>query len=159
MGEGIYKTILIPLENSRVDEVILRHVRPLAKLMGSRLVLVHVADGFAARNQEQLNLDESEEMRTDRAYLDARVGELESEGFRASAHLACGEPAPEILKLAEREACDLIAMSTHGHRFIKDVLLGSVSSEVRHRTEIPVLLVRAPAAGAGSSADHAGKRA
>jgi nucleotide-binding universal stress UspA family protein len=143
----MYRTILVALENSPVDATILRHIQPLARLTGGRLILVHVADGFAARHQEQLNLEDSEEIKADRAYLERCREELARAGFEVSAVLACGSPADEILALAERERCDLIAMATHGHRFIKDVLLGSVADAVRHRTDIPVLLVRAPAGG------------
>jgi nucleotide-binding universal stress UspA family protein len=138
----MYKTILLPLDNSASDEAILAHIRPLARLMGSRLVLVHVADGFAAREQKTLNLEESQEIREDRAYLAMRRAELESEGFQVSTELKLGDPAKEILALAEHLSCDLIAMSTHGHGIFKDLILGSVASDVRHRTNIPVLLVR-----------------
>ena len=139
----MYQTILVPLENSWADEAILQHIKPLARLMGSRLILVHVADGVVARNQEQLNLDDSEEIRGDRRYLEERRAGLAGEGFEVSARLACGDPADQIVSVAAEERCDLIAMATHGHRIIKDVVLGSVASAVRHRTEIPVLLVRA----------------
>ncbi|MBI1825942.1 MAG: universal stress protein [Planctomycetes bacterium] len=139
----MYHTILVPLENSWADETILAHVTKLAKSMNSRLILVHVADGMVARNQDQLNLSESQEMRADRAYLESRRDELAAAGLDVTVQLACGEPAEEILNIADRENCDLIAMSTHGHRFIKDFLLGSVANVVRHRTQIPVLLVRA----------------
>jgi nucleotide-binding universal stress UspA family protein len=147
----MYRTILIPLENSPTDETILAHIQPLARLAGARLILVHVADGFAARNQAQLDLEDSEEIRADRAYLDQRRQELTQAGFQVTTLLVCGDPADQILALAEREGCDLIAMSTHGHGFIKDVLLGSVANSVRHRTAIPVLLVRAPASSAAPS--------
>jgi nucleotide-binding universal stress UspA family protein len=143
----VYKHILVPLENSAADETILRHIRGLARLTGARLTLLHVADGFVARNQENLGLDESEEMRLDRVYLERRKTELADEGFAVEAKLACGEPANHIVDLAEREACDLIAMSTHGHRLIGDLILGSVASEVRHQTEIPVLMVRVKKSG------------
>jgi nucleotide-binding universal stress UspA family protein len=139
----VYQHILIPLENSSADETILTHIRPLARLCGARLTLLHVADGFMARNQQQLGLDESQEMRADRAYLAARQAELAADGFPVDTLLACGEPAEHILAIAAREGCDLIAMSTHGHRLIGDLILGSVANEVRHRTDIPVLLVRA----------------
>lgn len=139
----MYQHILVPLENSTADEAILAHIRGLARLTGGRLTLLHVADGFMARNQEQLGLDESDEMRADRAYLEQRKSELAAEGFQVDTILACGEPTQHIVAIAEREACDLIAMSTHGHRLIGDLILGSVASEVRHRTAIPVLLVRA----------------
>jgi nucleotide-binding universal stress UspA family protein len=139
----VYQHILIPLDNSPADETILKHIRGLARLTGGRLTLLHVADGFMARNQEQLGLDESDEMRADRAYLERRKSELAAEGFQVDTILACGEPTQHILAIAEQEGCDLIAMSTHGHRLIGDLILGSVASEVRHRTEIPVLMVRA----------------
>ncbi len=140
----MYKHILIPLENSAVDEVILRHIRPLARLFGARLTLVHVADGWAARHQESLNLADSEEIIRDREYLERRRAELIAEGFEVMAALARGEPSDEVIELAEREQCDLIAMSTHGHRHLADWVLGSVADSVRHRTSIPVLLLRAP---------------
>ena len=137
----MYKCILIPLENSPTDETILTHIPPLARLMAARLILIHVADGFQARNQQYFG--ESDEMRRDREYLDRRVEELCGEGFDACAILACGNPASEILEAAEREKCDLVAMGTHGHRGLADFVLGSVADAVRHQTSIPVLLVRA----------------
>jgi len=139
----MYRHILIPLDNSPSDEAILKHIRPLAQLTGAKLTLLHVADGFVARNQERLGLDESDEMRADRAYLEQRQNELAGEGFQVSAVLECGEPVDRILETVERAGCDLIAMSTHGHRFLSDLILGSVANAVRHRTDTPVLLIRA----------------
>lgn len=139
----MYQHILVPLDNSPADEAILRHIRPLARLTGGRLTLMHVADGFVARNQRQLGLDDSPEILQDRAYLERRRAELAEEGFSVDAILECGEPAQHIVAVAEHCGCDLIAMSTHGHGLLSDLLLGTVASEVRHRTEIPVLLVRA----------------
>ena len=139
----MYKRILIPLDNSSADEAILTHVRSLARLMGSQLILVHVADGFAARLQEQLNLEDSQEILDDRGYLRKVEEQLIQEGFFVKSHLAVGEPSDQILSIAEKESCDLIAMSTHGHRLIKDFILGSVAENIRHRTNIPVLMIRA----------------
>ncbi len=140
----MYKHILVPLENAPSDKAILTHIRPLARMTGARLTLVHVADGFMARNQQPpLNLDESEEMRRDRLYLEEKQAELAKEGFQVRAVLACGDPTSQILDTAQREGCDLIAMSTHGHRWLGDFIFGSVAESVRHRTDIPVLLVRA----------------
>src|SRR4051794_4034706 len=112
----MYGTILVALENSPTDEVILRHIRDLAKVMRSRLVLVHVADGFAARNQAQLNLEDSAEIKADRVYLEQRRSELQREGFEVKAALEIGEPAKELVAAAEREHAHLIAMATHGHK-------------------------------------------
>jgi nucleotide-binding universal stress UspA family protein len=138
----MYKRILVPLENSAYDDAILRHVRDLATLTGASVVLIHVADGFAARNANQLHLRESEEMRLDLAYLERRADELKAAGLQAESVLAGGDPAGEIAEAAQRERCDLIAMSTHGHRWLKDLIYGSVASEVRHISRVPVLLVR-----------------
>jgi nucleotide-binding universal stress UspA family protein len=138
----MFGRILVPLENSRWDKVILGYVRQLATIHSSEIILIHVADGFAARNMAQLDLRESEEMRQDRTYLDECALALKSDGHRADAILACGDPAKEISAAAEREACDLIAMTTHGHKFLGDLLYGSVADSVRHRSMVPVLLVR-----------------
>lgn len=147
----MYKRILVPLEHTPYDAAILDHVGKLARFCEAELILIHVADGFAARNVKQLNLRESEEMRSDREYLEQLCERLEREGMRAECVLAAGDPAAEITAAAERERCDLIAMSTHGHRFIQDLLRGSVASEVRHSSRVPVLLVRGNPHGSSSS--------
>ena len=148
----MYRRILVPLEHSAYDDAILEHVRKLARVCDSSLVLIHVADGWAARHQRHLDLRESEEMQQDRAYLERLAEALEGEGFSVDAILGGGDPGEEITAAAEREGCDLIAMSTHGHRFIKDLLYGSVAEKVRHRSTIPVLLVR------GSPARRSGEQ-
>ena len=138
----MYKRILIPLENSSADETILTHIRPLARIAGVKLLLVHVADGWVARNFNQLQLAESQEMKEDRDYLEKRVRELTAEGFSCDAVLALGEPSDEIIKLAREKNADLIAMTTHGHRFISDILYGATVDKVRHEVEVPVLLLK-----------------
>ena len=139
----MYHHILIPLENTPADETILAHIKPLARMTGAKLLLIHVSDGWVARNFNQLKLAESEEMKQDRAYLEKRQRELTEEGFHCDAILALGEPADEIIKLAETGDVDLIAMSTHGHRFISDILHGATADKVRHSVNVPVLLIRA----------------
>ena len=139
----MYKKILVALENSEADQSILPHVEELAKRLGSELLLVHVADGWAARNFNQLKLAESEEMRADRKYLDDTATKFSQQGIKVTVRLALGNPPKEILKTAESENCDLIAMTSHGHRLIGDLIFGSTIHEVRHKTNIPVLLVRA----------------
>jgi nucleotide-binding universal stress UspA family protein len=138
----MYNRILVPLENSPHDETILEHVRRLAHNCKASLLLLHVADGFTARNYQQLNLRESEEMQRDRAYLEQVCASLLADGYDAEPLLGAGDPAREIVATAEREHCDLIAMATHGHRGLQDVIYGSTASEVRHLTRVPVLMVR-----------------
>src|SRR5204863_8060402 len=102
----MYKHILVPIDNSPADEAILQHIRPLARMTGGRLTLLHVAEGYAARTQDALDLEDSEEIREDRAYLQRRQAELAGEGFQAAMILERGEPVDKILEVAEREGCD-----------------------------------------------------
>ena len=139
----MYRRILVAVENSAADRTILQHVTALAKLTGAELVLVHVADGWAARHYDQLKLRESEEMKSDRAYLEGLRADLVRQGITVETKLALGDPATELLKAADEQTVDLIAMSTHGHRFLADLLLGATADRVRHLVKVPVLLLRA----------------
>jgi nucleotide-binding universal stress UspA family protein len=139
----MYHNILIAIEHSDADRAVLAHIEQVAHLTGARLLLVHVADGWAARHFEELKLRESEEILDDRAYLERLCGDLVSRGFDARARLALGDPATELVKVAEQERVDLIAMATHGHRFLNDLIRGSTADRVRHRVTVPVLMVRA----------------
>ncbi len=139
----MYKRILVAVEHSPADRTILTHVTALAKLTGAELLLVHVADGFAARNFDRLKLRESEEMKADRAYLEDLKASLMAEGLAVNTHLALGDPAQELIRAADDGQVDLIAMSTHGHRFLSDVIHGATADRVRHLVKIPVLLLRA----------------
>jgi nucleotide-binding universal stress UspA family protein len=139
----MYQRILVAVENSPADRTILNHVRELAALTGAEVLLVHVADGFAARHFNDLQLRESEEMQKDRAYLDRLCGELAAHNLRVSTELAMGDPATELIRVAQARRADLIAMSTHGHRGLNDLLRGTTVNRVRHEVRIPVLLLRA----------------
>jgi universal stress protein A len=139
----MYRKILITVENSPNDQVILNHVQELVALTGAQLLLVYVAHGWAARHYDRLRLRESDEMRECRIYLSRLCSELQEKGTKADYVLAYGEPSNEIVRIAREQDIDLIAMTTHGHRFISDLLYGSVSHEVRHAVDIPVLLLRA----------------
>ena len=137
----MYRRILVAVENSPADATILDHVRQLATLTGAEIHLVHVADGWAARHFDDLKLRESEEIRADRAYLDQLAAGLSD--LRVSTELAMGDPATELIRLVEERQVDLLAMSTHGHRFLNDLFRGSTVSKVRHLVKVPVLLLRA----------------
>ena len=139
----MYKKILVALENGWADQALLPHVAELAGHFHSEVILLHVADGWVARNFERMKLAELEEMKEDRAYLEEKAGELGESGLRVSTRLALGDPPTEILRAAKQEQCDLIAMATHGHRLVGDLVLGSTIHEVRHKSTIPILLVRA----------------
>ncbi len=139
----MYRRILVAVENSSADQTILRHVSALARVTGAELLLVHVADGWAARHFDELKLRESEEMKGDRAYLDRLRDDLAKSGLSVSTQLAYGDPATELIRVAAEENVDLIAMSTHGHRFLSDIIHGTTADRVRHLVKVPVLLLRA----------------
>ena len=137
----MYKTILLTLDGTPTDRAIIEHVKPLAKLTHGSVVLLHVADGWAARTYGRDAI--SREISEDTAYLEKVRAEFQSDGIDAKAELAYGEPGDEIVKWVEQKGCDLVAMSTHGHGFLADLFLGSASRHVRHRIRVPVLLLRA----------------
>ena len=138
----MYHRILVALENARTDTALLPHISKLATIVGAELLLVHVADGWAARNFDQLALAESEEMKADRAYLENTAAELRAKGLVVATELARGNPPQEILLTAQAHECDLIAMTSHGHKLVGDLFLGSTIEKVRHNTTIPILVVR-----------------
>ena len=139
----MYRKILVALENGRADDTLVPHIAALARRLGSELLLVHVADGWAARNFDQLTLAESDEMKADRAYLDGVATRLRAAGLQVTTELGLGNPPTEILRAAEAGGCDLIAMTSHGHKLLGDIFLGSTIDKVRHNTMIPILVVRA----------------
>lgn len=139
----MFTNILVALDHTSADQVMIPRVTELARLTGARLLLVHVADGWVARNYNQLSLADSEEIKEDRAYLEELAGQLRRDGLEVATHLAMGDPPAEILKTASGQGCDLIAMTTHGHRLIGDVLHGQTIEQVRHRSTIPLFIVSA----------------
>lgn len=139
----MYRKILVALENGKADASLIPHVSQLAKTVGAELLLVHVADGWAARNFDQLSLAESDEIKADRAFLASTAELLREKGLRVQTELAMGNPPQEILKVAAAQGCDLIALASHGHKLIGDMIHGSTIEKVRHNTTIPLLVVRA----------------
>lgn len=138
----MYRRILVAIEHSDADRAILSHVEELAQLTGAELLLVHVADGWAARNFNQLKLRESEEIQDDRAYLESLRTELQNKGLTVDTRLLMGDPATELVKAVDTEKADLLAMATHGHRFLQDLVKGTTVDRVRHLVTVPVVLVR-----------------
>ncbi len=137
----MYHTILVTLDGTPTDRAIIEHIKQLAELAHSRLVLLHVADGWAARTYGPDAV--SPEIAEDTAYLQKVCAEFQSAGIPTEAELAYGEPAEQIVRWVEQKGCDLVAMSTHGHRFLADLFLGTTATRVQHSVRVPVLLLRA----------------
>ena len=140
----MYKRVLVALENSDYDATILNHIEPLLKMCDSEVVLVHVADGFGARNYEKLQLVESAEMKVDREYLETVAHKMNGRGIETSIDLRTGEPSQELVRAAREHQSDLVAMATHGHKGLSDVWHGTTVDKVRHELEVPLLLLKAP---------------
>ncbi len=137
----MYEKILVTLDGTPSDRAIIEHVKELAKFAHSRLVLLHVADGWAARTYGSDAV--SPEIAEDTEYLEKVQAEFQATGIPTEAELAYGSPSKEIIKWVQKKGCDLVAMSTHGHRFLADVFLGTTASRVQHGIRVPVLLLKA----------------
>jgi nucleotide-binding universal stress UspA family protein len=137
----MYQSILVTLDTTKSDRAIIEHVKRLARFTGARVALLHVATGWAARTFGRDAV--SPEIREDTAYLEGVRAELAAAGIPAEAELAYGDPAKEIVRWVNEKGCDLVAMSTHGHRFLADLFLGVTASRVQHSVDVPVLLLRA----------------
>jgi nucleotide-binding universal stress UspA family protein len=137
----MYKSILVTLDTTKTDRAIVEHIKQLARLTGGQVVLLHVATGWAART---FGADAvSPEIREDTAYLESVRAEFEAAAIPAQAELAYGDPVTEIVRWVHERGCDLVAMSTHGHRLLADLFLGVTASRVQHNVDVPVLLLKA----------------
>lgn len=137
----MYKTILVTLDGTRTDRAIIEHIQPLAQLMHSRIVLLHVATGAPARFHGSDAA--GQEVEQSREYLRKVQAELVAAGIPTDFELAYGEPAKEIVSWVKDKGCDLVAMSTHGHQFMADLLFGTTAIRVQHQISVPLLLLRA----------------
>jgi manganese transport protein len=140
----MFRKILVALDTTASDQELLPRVAELAALVQAELLLMHVADGWVARNFDQLNLAESEEMKEDWQYLEESAARLRAEtGLKIETRLALGSPPNQILKLTDMESCDLIALASHGHRLVGDIIHGSTIEAVRHKARVPIFVVPA----------------
>lgn len=137
----MYRKILVALENGPADERLLPHIGEFARRLGADLLLLHVADGWAARNYAQLKLTESAEMKADDEYLSATAQKLAAGGLKVETLLALGNPPDEIVRVAVEMNCDLIALASHGHKLFGDLVHGSTIDKVRHNSTVPLLVV------------------
>ena len=138
---SLYKTILVTLEGTPTDRAIIDHIKVLAPAMHSRVILLHVATGVPA--QYHRTDAAGTEVEESKVFLGRVRDEFTAEGIPAEAQLAYGEPAVEIIKWVQKNGCDLVAMSTHGHQLIADLVLGTTANRVQHSLSVPVLLLRA----------------
>ena len=131
----LYKNILVTIDCSKVDDVIIDHIIKLAKIHGSRVNLLHVIHSHTL-DQNQCLSEKSQK------YLDKYKKKFNKEKISVNIIIRGGEPENEIIKEIEDNNYDLIAMATHGHQHFMDFIYGSVSNKLKHKTKIPILLMK-----------------
>lgn len=130
----VYGEILVAMDCSPVDDVIIAHVAALALQNRARVHLIHVVHSHTLDQERALRRMAEEDLST-------RCERLKEQGIAARTVLRSGEPDDEILKEIEEGDYDLVAMATHGHSYIGDLLFGSVSRTLKHKIRIPLLLI------------------
>jgi len=141
LGVREYRRILVPLDHSNLDRVALSHAAGLAERNHATIYLLHVEVGVTS---QLYGADSSTaEVEAGRHYIDSLVrslGEREIEVETAIRHGS--NPRKEIVSYAKEIKPDLLVMGAHGHGGIKDLVFGNTINPVRHRLNIPILVVR-----------------
>ena len=132
----VYKSILVTIDCSPVDNVILKHVAGLAIQNRALVTLLHVVHSHTL-DQDRVMREEAE------AALNVHREALRKQGIDVCSVIRSGEPDKEILAEIKGSAYDLVAMATHGHKFLGDILFGSVSKKLKHKISVPLLLIKA----------------
>lgn len=137
----MYQNILVTLDTTPTDRAIIDHIKLLAASLKSRVVLLHVATGVPAQLHGPAAA--GQEIEQDQGYLQQIKAEYDAAGIPTECVLAFGDPVKEIVRWVRENGCDLVAMSTHGHHFVADLVLGTTAIKVQHSISVPVLLLRA----------------
>jgi nucleotide-binding universal stress UspA family protein len=146
--------ILVGLDGSPLAETVLPPVRRLARALGAEVVLLHVTHvpdtvrGLPAG----VAVDEivGQECERARTYLEAAARKIAEPGLTVQTVVRAGDAGAEIVRFAERERIDLIALATHGRSGLQRWLYGSVADAVLHTTSTPLLLLRPTGDGAAA---------
>jgi manganese transport protein len=133
------KHIAAALGRDESDIKIINRALSLAKAEKAVLTLVHVVDSAFAQVYDNDVYDEH--TRDDEKYLLEIADEIRSSGVIVEIALAYGDPSRELITFAESHKVDMLVMGSHGHRLLGDLLWGETVDPVRHRVNIPVLVV------------------
>jgi nucleotide-binding universal stress UspA family protein len=131
----LYKKILVTIDCSPVDYTIIKHVSALAIQNSAKVYLLHVVHSHTLDQHRALK-EKAE------SCLESHCINMESQKIEVYKVIRDGEPADEILDEIENNDYDLVAMATHGHTFIGDLLFGSVSKSLKHKIKVPLLLLK-----------------
>lgn len=133
----VYRKILVTLDCSPVDKIIIEHVERLALQNEAQVSLLHVVHSHTLDQERVLREQAEKDLESCRQIFQDR-------GIAAGVIIRSGEPDSEILEEIDAGDYDLVAMATHGHSFIGDILFGSVSRTLKHKISIPLLLIGPP---------------
>jgi manganese transport protein len=133
------KHIAAALGRDDSDTAVVSRALSLAKAEKALLTLIHVADSAPAQFYSSDAYDEH--TRDDEQYLLEIAAEVRDAGVAVEIALPQGDPSKELISFAESHGVDMLVMGSHGHRLIGDLLWGQTVDPVRHRVEIPVLVV------------------
>jgi nucleotide-binding universal stress UspA family protein len=144
----MYSKILVPLDGSQRAELILPYVEALAKNFNSKLILlnviepVHVLTSSAPVDWVEASV-EAEEVEDAEIYLHRMETRFQELGIPVESFVMDGSPVKEIIRLAQEEDVDLIAIASHGFTGLARVFYGSVAVGLVHHTDRPLLIIRA----------------
>jgi len=132
----LYKKILVTLDCSPVDDAVIEHIAALARQNEAQVYLLHVVHSHTLGQDHALR-------QCAETCMKSRCETLKAHGIEAHLLLRSGEPEVEILTEIKAGQYDLVAMATHGHSLVSSLLFGSVSRTLKHRINIPLLLIGA----------------
>lgn len=147
--EPEFLRIVVPLDGSPQGATAMPYARVMAQKTGSKLFLVNVVTSvyksygavkYASDFEKQLAETLHKEARE---YFNTLTPELEREKIAFKADIISGSPADSILRYAEENNADLIAISTHGRSGVKRFIMGSVTQQIIHSSDLPILVIRA----------------
>ena len=134
-----YYHIGVTIDFSKNDTESIRH----AIMQGGKhadYTLIHVVETAGARYYGNEVMDQ--ETQSDLDNLNKYVEAMHKIGYKASPQIGYGSPASSIAKIVKDEHIDFIVMGSHGHKVIKDLIFGTTVNKVRHRVNVPVLVVK-----------------
>jgi manganese transport protein len=139
INQPVYTRIAICIDFSKIDSLAIRS----ALAQGGKhaqYCLIHVVESAGAMIYESEIADmESSE---DAAALNDYRLQMMEKGFNVEAHVGYGNPKGRIPEMVRRFDADLLVMGAHGHQFWKDLIFGTTLDAVRHKIDVPLLIVR-----------------
>jgi nucleotide-binding universal stress UspA family protein len=131
----MYEKILLLMDCSPVDDVIVDHIVELAAIHTSTVHLFHVVHAHTL-DQERLMTARAEKC------LSKAYAVFEKNNIPVKYSYSEGDPSELILAKITESDFDLVALATHGHKGLTDAVLGSVSRLLKHNISKPILMLR-----------------